>query len=94
MTTKARIEKTGHGGKDGVRVTIESDGLRFAITSPGKTHASTVLIPKDANAIAQFITLPPLPCSRYSSLRQHLWRMRIRTSMTRSASVHAVWAFA
>jgi hypothetical protein len=32
------------------------DGLRFAITSPGKPHASSVLIPKDAKAIAQFIT--------------------------------------
>jgi hypothetical protein len=56
MTTKARIEKTGQGGKYGVRITVESDGLRFAITSPGKPHASSVLIPKDAKAIAQFIT--------------------------------------
>ena len=56
MTTNARIERTGIGGKYAVRVTAEGGGLRFAITSPGKTHASAVLIPKDAKGIAQFVT--------------------------------------
>jgi len=56
MTTNARVERAGIGGKYAVRVTAEGEGLRFAITSPGKTHASAVLIPKDAKEIAQFIT--------------------------------------
>jgi hypothetical protein len=56
MTTQRRIEKMGRGGKYGVRVTAEGEGLRFAVTLPGKTHASSVLVPKDAKAIAQFIT--------------------------------------
>ena len=56
MTTNSRIERTGIGGKDAVRVTAEGEGLRFAITSQDKTHASAVLIPKDAKGIAQFIT--------------------------------------
>jgi hypothetical protein len=57
MTTKARIERTGQGGKYAVRVTVESDGLRFAITSGAgtKTHASAVLPANDSKAVAAFI---------------------------------------
>jgi hypothetical protein len=55
MTTKARIERTGQGGRYTLRVTVESDGMRFAITSPGKTHASAVLPANDSKAVAAFI---------------------------------------
>jgi hypothetical protein len=73
MTTKARIEKTGQGGKYGVRITVESDGLRFAITSPGKPHAPSVLIPKDAKAIAQFITTAVVHHTRQGA--ESVWRL-------------------